>query len=98
MQHLASVRGKNAHETVRTAVSDVALVSRNIRGEYGIQILAYREDLFSFSDIPHGTEAEISTPTSADDEQFAGGTKVEAVRIAFREGDDAGDLEVVGII
>ena len=54
--------------------------------------------MFAFGDIPHGTETEVSTTATPDDEQFAGGTEVKTVWIAFGEGDDSSNLEVVGIV
>ena len=79
-------------------MGDVTLVSRNVRGEHGIQVFPYGEELFPFGDIPHGTESEVGPATAANDEQFAIGAEVQAVRITFGKWDDSGNLEVVGII
>ena len=98
MKHLSSVGGEDTYETIRTAVGDVTLVRGNIGGQYGIKIFPNGQQLFALGDIPYGAETQIGTAAAADHEELAVGAEVDAVRISFRERDDARDFQVVGII
>ncbi len=79
-------------------MGDVALVGGDVGGEHGIEVVADGQNLFALGDVPHGGEAEVGAATAADDEEFAVGAEVDAVRVAFGIGNDAGDFEGVGII